>query len=192
MATVRGNPNAFDLVDGASTYGRFDADSDFQYASGVMILPVASELSTTVQVRQHGGYGTRTVKFDIAKQGNPPVIPAATDKVGNDRLLSTSLVVSTPAPNPNTGGYNWSARGVYEYATAEDPRIPGSSLFPTVSYPYLNPSQDAIAAKTFGSQSPEAVSNRMIESGAIFKSKWVWAATVYPSNLLGNPVIIGA
>lgn len=191
MPTLRGNPNAFDLTDGPSTYGRFDSDSDYQYASGLMILPVASELSATVQVRQHGGYGTRTVTFDVAKQGNPPVIPAASEYVGNDRLLGTSLIVSTPSPNSTTGGYNWTIKGTYTYATAESPRIPGESMFPTVGYPYPNPAQDEIAARSFGYLDPENYAERMKSEGDILTDNWIWAATMYPSNLLGNPVIIG-
>lgn len=188
---MRGNQGAFDLIDGASSYGRFNSISDYSYDAGVLILPVASEAALTTTVRTHGGMGTRRVSFNAAKQGNPPVVPSAEDFVGNDRLNTARLLVNTATPNPNTGGYNWTISGEYTYTTTESPRIPGQSMFPAVSYPYPNPTQDVIASGTFKSETPEQVALKMRAAGTILQSEWIWPITTFPSNLLGNPILIG-
>lgn len=190
MANRTGNSNAFDLIDGATAYSGYLGDTQYAYDAGVMILPVASETSLTVQVRQHGGYGTRRVTFDVAKQGNPPIVPAP-DNTLRDTLVSTAVSVPTPTQNPNTGTFNWRVKGQYDYVTSSNPRIPGVHMLPTISYPYPTPVQDAISAQTFSSQTPEQVANQMIQDDSVLSTKWAWTLTSYPSNLLMNPELLG-
>lgn len=188
---VRGNTGAIDLIDGASTYTGFDTNSQYSYDPGVMVLPVASEASLTVTVRQHGGYGKRSVTFDITKTGNPPVVPSAEDTVGNDKLVSARIDIPTPTPNIPTGGYDWAVRGQYEYVTTRQPRIPGAAVFPAVSYPYPLEAQDVIASVSVGNLTPTQYQSQLKSTNIIVQDKWLWPLTVYPSNLLGNPSLIG-
>lgn len=188
----RGNTNAIDLKNGQSAYGRYNADSNFYYDAGLFVLPIASETASTVTVRCHGGYAERRVKFDISKNGNPPVIPSAEDTVGNDKLTGAALTVETPAPNMNTGGYNWTVRGEYRYVTTTSPRIPGSSLFPAVGYPFPLLQQDTLARKSVGGTTPQQASNKLKTDNTILQDEWVWPLTIFPSNLLGSPSLISA
>lgn len=184
------NVNAFDLVDGQSSYSKYNADSIYSFDPGTMVLPVASETSLTVTVRQHGGYGTRTVQFDIQKQGNPPVIPGAAETVGADRLVSSIVNVNTPSPNPSTGGMNWTVKGEYQYVTRSNPKIPGLDILPAVAYPYPLPAQDAIAQQTFSGTNQARVQEEWIQKGVILGTPWAWTVTSYPSDLLANPILL--
>ncbi len=184
------NVAAFDLVDGQASYTRYNADSVYSFEPGTLILPVASESALTVTVRQHGGFGTRTVQFDIQKQGNPPVIPGSAELVGNDRLISSVVNVATPAPNPSNGGMNWRVQGEYKYITRSDPRVPGMDILPAVAYPFPLPAQDTIAQQTFAGTNQTAVQNYWRQNNTILNTPWAWTVTSYPSNLLANPLLL--
>jgi len=186
---VAGNDDAYDIP-GQTAYKRYAVDNVNNYDAGVMVLPVGSEASATVTVRVHGGYGQRTVKYTIAKQGNPPVVPLPSLTVGADVLIDAVVNVPTPTPNPQTGGYDWTVQGQYNYVTSGTSRVFGTDILPVTSYPYVNITQDSIAALSIQSQGAQGLSDELKESNAIATGGWIWPLTVFPSNLLMNPNLL--
>lgn len=186
---MAGSNEAYDL--GArSAYVNYDVDNVTSVSSGLLVLPVASESATTVTVRVHGGLGKRTVKFDIAKRGNPPVIPLPAD-TASDTLINSQVNVITPHPDDTTGGYNWAVQGTYEYITTGTLRQFGVDQLPVTAYPYMNIRQDAMATQAIQNYgSSVSMEQEMIQSGAVPQGDWIWPLTVYPSNMLMNPNLI--
>lgn len=185
-----GTPDSFDLAD-QSAYIRYAANQEHKYDPGVFVLPVASETSSAVVVRCHGGVGSRVVTFDLKKQGNPPVAPAPSLTIGTERLVAASVSVPTPSPNPQIGSYDWNLRGTYVYYDTSDPRIPGRDQLPAVSFPFVNPAQDSLAAQSLQGRETETFENEMISAGVLQGGGLLWPITVYPSKMMMNPLTLG-
>lgn len=123
-----GNPRAYT--------GGYEHVTDHEYDPGVLVLPVASSASKTVKVRVHGGYSVRRVKFDVARDGNPPVIPEPTDIEGVTRSdILVSCVVSAPLPFPNftTGSQTWQVQGEYVFVGKGVETVAVTSVPPTTA-----------------------------------------------------------
>lgn len=185
-----GNTGAYDIA-GQSAYRDYDVDNVSTYDPGVIVLPVASETGSAVKVRVHGGVGKYKTTFNIAKQGNPPVVPLPKDTNGDDALVASWVNVETPTPNEQSGGYDWIVRGEYEYCTVGPPRIFGTSMLPVVSYPYVNIRQDLLGASTLQGQPPEVLQNSIETQNQLVTGGWLWPILSYPSNLLMNPNLLG-
>ena len=186
---MAGSNEAYDLG-GKSAYVTYDVDNITSVSSGLLVLPVASETAETVTVRVHGGMGKRVVKFDIAKKGNPPVIPLPAD-TASDTLVNSQVNVITPHPDDTTGSYNWAIQGTYEYVTTGTLRQFGVDQIPVTGYPYSNPRQDALAGDAIANfGDPVSMEQQMIQSAAVPQGNWIWPLTVYPSNMLMNPNLI--
>lgn len=182
--------NSYDFP-GSSAYRKYEVNNVHRIISGVLVLPVASESSQSVQVRMHGGQGVRRIKFDIAKEGNPPVVPLPSDTVGDDALISADVNILTPTPNDQLGSYNWIVRGEYEYMTVGAAREMGADQLPLTSYPYLNIRQDMIAGASLSGKTPAQLESELIQTNALTVGGWLWPLTVFPSNLCMNPNLIG-
>lgn len=102
---------------------------------GLIVLPVASTDSQHVVIRLHGGYGTRTVRWDHRRLGMPPMIPAAADTDG-DTILSETVMPHLPQHNPQNHQYDWRVEGEYTYVQ-NSTRIAGQNAFPAGNHPYL-------------------------------------------------------
>ena len=76
--------------------GGYGHTTDHSYDPGVLVLPVASLDSRTVRVRVHGGYSTRTVRFAMTREDNPPILP----KPWSIAESSGSRSAATTAPLP--------------------------------------------------------------------------------------------
>lgn len=185
-----GNEDAYDIA-GQSSYSQYKVDNVSGFDPGVLVLPVASETSNSVQVRCHGGLSTRRVTFDIRKQGNPPVIPLPSDNVGVDVLTSAEVNVLTPSPDLQSGGYDWTVKGEYLYVTEGEARVFGVDQLPLTSYPYINERQDTIAAESLLGRTPITLSSEIKQAHLVVTGGWVWPIMTYPTNLLMNPNLLG-
>lgn len=190
MPTLLGNADAFDLAD-QTAYVKYKADTAHSYDPGVLVLPVASEAAMSVHVRIHGGQGRRTVTYDIRKQGNPPVAPSPSLVIGDEYLTGATVTVPTAVPNPQTGGYDWTLQGEYTYVDTGRGRLPGRDLLPAVGYPFLNPAQDTIAVQSLNGGTVAQLESELKSTGVLSTGGMVWPLTVYPSNLMMNPLTIG-
>lgn len=192
MATgIVGNQDAFEIGE-ASSYSRYKADTTHEFKPGVMILPVASEAGRAVVVQMHGPISQRIVTFDVAKEGNPPVVPAPSTQWGDEYLSVASVTIPTPIPNMTNSGYNWAVKGQYIYVKTGAGLQPGVNDLSTVGYPYLNPAQDGLAQQSIGSMSLSSFKRTLIDSSAINTGQYIWPLTVYPSDMLMNPLTRGA
>lgn len=191
MATslAAGNENAYDIA-GQSSYSQYKVDNVTGFDPGVLVLPVASETSQSVQVRCHGGLSTRTVTFDIRKQGNPPVVPLP-ENVGTDVLTSAEVNVLTPSPDLQSGGYDWTVKGSYSFVTEGECTVFGVDQLPLVSYPYINERQDTLAAESLKGRTAITLASEIKQAHLVVTGGWVWPLTTYPTNLLMNPNLIG-
>lgn len=181
------NP-AFDVAE-ASNYVRYKVDNRHTYDPGTITLPVASETSLSVTVRQHGGQSQRIVDFDVAKAGNPPVLPGPVVQGTVDKLQSAEVNIETPSPDSKSGGYNWKAKGRYVYS-ANGARVPGEDMLPQTGYPFPT-LQDQYAVQTLAGQTPVGLANTLDRGQFLYSGGWLWPLTVYPSNFLMNPELIG-
>jgi len=189
LPTFVGNTDAYDIP-AKSAYKKYNVDNVHTISPGLLILPVASETAETVTVRVHGGFEKRTVSFDIAKQGNPPVIPLPAD-TELDTLVNSEVNVITPSPDETTGGYNWTVKGQYEYVTTGTIRKFGVDQLPVTGYPFMNPRQDIVAAQSL-SQGGDTITleANLVQAQVVAQGGWLWPFTIYPSNMLMNPNLI--
>lgn len=100
--------------------GGYGHTTDHSYDPGVLVLPVASSDSRTVRVRVHGGYSTRTVRFAMTREDNPPILPKPEDVKNKDRtdvLVSCDLHLPLPVPSSTPNHLTWSASGEYVFVS---------------------------------------------------------------------------
>lgn len=191
MPAIVGNQDAFEIGD-SGAYSRYKAETTHEFKPGVLILPVASESGRAVVVQMHGAISQRIINFDIAKQGNPPVVPAPSTQWGHEFLSVASVTIPTPIPNMNNSGYDWAVRGRYVYVNTTRGIQPGVDNLSTVGYPYPNPDQDSMAQTSIGSSSLASFKQTLIDSQAINRGSYIWPLTIYPSDMLMNPLTRGA
>jgi len=182
-----GNNRAYDLAE-ATNYQDYTVDNVHEYDPGLFVLPVASEVSETVTVRVHGGYGKRIIKYNIAKTGNPPVVPMPKATVGDDTLVSSVIHAPTPIPNLANGNYDWTVSGTYIYVNAGGSRVPGETTLPAVGYPYSIAVQDARAQQS--GQTEDEIITEIKVNNLIMDGGWVWPLVSFPTTLMMNPNLI--
>jgi hypothetical protein len=118
----------------SSSYRKYDIAQDYQYDSGLVLMPVAGRTAAHRLIRLHGGVGVRKVDFTARRSGKPPIVPSMAD-VGDDTFLSGGITTHTVQPNPMTGGYDWTVEGSYTYAQGK-PRIAGTNTVYASGVPY--------------------------------------------------------
>lgn len=132
--------------------GGYGHTTDHSYDPGVLVLPVASEDSRTVRVRVHGGYSTRTVRFAMTREDNPPILPKPEDVMNKDRtdvLVSCDLHLPLPVPSSTPNHLTWSASGEYVFV--------GTGLETTVTSPVtVPPASPPVPPVTTTSRTPAA------------------------------------
>ncbi len=134
-------------------YTAADQTNDFEYDTGVVVLPVASREAAHCLIRLHGGLGFRRAKWRAARTGNPPIIPAMGDTTG-DTFLGGTASPDLPTPSRSGSGYDWVARGEYLYVQ-DTPRIVGTNPLPVGQHPFLCVDQAMAAAETIGNELTE-------------------------------------
>jgi len=115
-------------------YEKYEQDSNFDYDTGVVVMPVAGRSPRFRRIRLHGGYGKRIVKFHAIRKEKPPVIPQMTDTT-YDKFLGGEVIASLPVQNPQSGAFTFEMHGRYVFVQAS-PRIVGVNTIPTGGYPY--------------------------------------------------------
>lgn len=111
----------------AELYTRAGWVNEYDFAPGVMILPVAEEppsnplqtstpWSPVVAVRAHAPYRTRTVTYSAKKTNAPPFLPTPTDS-GDFLFVGGSVAIPYPTLAIN-GLYEWDATAQYTYVSA--------------------------------------------------------------------------
>ncbi len=143
---------------GASSYHKFQADNEYTYDAGLVVMPTCGSTPGHKVIRLHGGIGLRHVAWDAKRRGQPPVIPTMSDTYG-DTFLSGSVTPSLPAPNNQTNTYNWSVTGFYTFVQ-NTPRVAGERGYPTGSYPFTLFSQNALASDLLGNTVNTVLSNQ--------------------------------
>lgn len=108
----------------ALLYRKYGGTNDYILSSGAFALPVAEPVPTdpvtlaswtpVVVVQAFAPYRTRTVSFDVEKQGSPPMIPAPED-AGPHTFLEGGIRFSTPAINSDAKTSTWRVEGKYTY-----------------------------------------------------------------------------
>lgn len=126
-------------------YETYESDNNYDYDTGMVVLPVAGRTPAFRNIRLHGGYGMRVVKFRAIRKGKPPVIPQMVD-TSYDTFLKGEVIVSLPVQNPQSGAYTFEAHGKYVFVQTS-PRIVGTNTLPTGGYPYPLPATDQMAAQ---------------------------------------------
>lgn len=121
---------------------------DYQYESGVVMMPTAGATAGHKLIRLHGGYGKRIVEWTASRTGKPPVIPALAD-AGRDKVLAGDVQVDLPVPTGDGPGFVWTVSGRYEFAQYS-PRLAGTTTLMGGGYPYLLAPNDAVATANAG------------------------------------------
>lgn len=129
---------------GGGEYTGVGQTSRFDHRSGLVVVPRAATGVAPKVVRVHCDYGMRVVKWEAARNGRPPLIPAQED-LTSDLYLGGTVDASLPVPDPLTGAYQWRVSGEYAYFQAAGARKAGYSPLPTGAYPYPVMPHDAIA-----------------------------------------------
>jgi hypothetical protein len=88
--------------------------------TGVYMVPIAGTASAGGEsvrlVTLHRPYGMRTVLWDAAKQGSPPMMPKPEEEtLSGDRLVSTGISLYQPTPMLGGQGFSWEVAGEYTY-----------------------------------------------------------------------------
>lgn len=181
---VVGNPDAIDAK-GSDQYAAYRQTSDFAYVPGVFVLPLAN--GGVVTGRVHKGYGTRTVRFNAIRRGQPPVLPAAAD-TDRDVLVSADVQVPLPAFSLTQPNFDWNVSGEYVFVTthADGPRVPGLSRLPAGQYPFPLPLQDSAGDAIASSGGMEYVENSLYDG---IQEGTVWPFTIMPKHFF-NPLLL--
>ena len=185
--------------------GGYGHTTDHSYDPGVLVLPVASEDSRTVRVRVHGGYSTRTVRFAMTREDNPPILPKPEDVINKDRtdvLVSCDLHLPLPVPSSTPNHLTWSASGEYVFVgtglestvtttvpasppvttTSRTPaaRVPGRDLLPLGGYPFPLGIPDTIASDiAAGNTDLKAYS--ISQTPLVATDRHVWPFPLFPT-----------
>ena len=129
---------------GIGAYRESDQTHNYEYDSGVVVLPLAGRTAAHRLIRLHGGIGVRTVNWSVARLGRPPLIPAMTDTRG-DTFIGGSVVPELPVPSPSVPGqFDWRVSGEYRFVQ-NSPRIAGENSFPAGAHPFVVPGQNNAA-----------------------------------------------
>lgn len=147
---------------GVSSYDRFTADHEYSYDSGLIVMPTCGSTPGHKVIRLHGGVGFRKVAWDAKRRGEPPVIPAMADTLG-DTFLGGTITPSLPLPNTQTATYNWSVTGHYTYVQ-HAPRIAGERGYATGSFPFVTYSQNALASDLLSDKIESTITNNQSSS----------------------------
>lgn len=123
----------FQEVLGIQGYEEYSQNNTFSQDFGLVVLPVAGQVSAHRVIRLHGGFGIRIAKWHASRIGKPPVIPSA-GNTADDTILSATIAPSLPVPN-STGVYDWIVNGEYAYVQ-NMVRTPGLSAFPVGDFPF--------------------------------------------------------
>lgn len=132
---------------GGSEYARADQTHEYEDVSGLRVVARCAPGASPKVIRVHADYGRRTVSFDTARAGRPPIVPAAGNiTVGTkttDIYLGGTFTLPLPIPD-GKGGYGWRVAGTYTYLQVTN-RVPGVNAIPTGGLPYPVVPTDQIA-----------------------------------------------
>lgn len=132
---------------GSSEYVNADQQHSYDDVSGLRVVARCAPGASPKLVRIHQDYGMRTVSFQSARTGRPPIVPTPGDiSVGAnvvDKYLGGTFALPTPQRD-DKGGYNWVVSGTYHYLQVTN-RIPGVNVMPTGGLPYPVVPTDQIA-----------------------------------------------
>lgn len=165
---------------GYNDYQRFDQNNHYTYDSGLVALPVAGPTPAVRVIRLHGGYGTRTLNYAMARDGRPPVIPAMID-TPNDTFLSGDVAFGLPGSGQTSQGYNWSVTGEYTFIQLT-PRIVGENTFPVGVYPGAQVTQDLGADGQGGADTVPPYESMTLPEWEAFWTPIASAAEANPLN----------
>jgi hypothetical protein len=131
----------------AKFYKQYKMVSDFEYQSGLLVVPLAVEpgsgLPAVELVRVHAPSGERAVAFDAEKDQTPPGVPDPNySGASNDVFLEGNVGVALPSVGNDQTSYRWHVQGVYRYVQL-DAREFGVDHLPTGKYPYQTPPENA-------------------------------------------------
>lgn len=118
----------------ADGYQHYTQAHEFGYSPGVAVSPSSNRSGAARLIRLCGAYGTRTVSFDAARTGMPPILPSAADTDG-DTFVSGAVTLPLPIPDTRNTGYTFRGFGKYVYLQ-NDVRVPGTDPLPTGAYPF--------------------------------------------------------
>jgi len=86
----------------------------------------ASQTSSSISQRPsakiiqvHAPYGTKTVEFEIVRQGAEGVLPDPTPKNTNENLIDLDVDIYAPISSPDCQTFLWVAVGRYTYALTQ-------------------------------------------------------------------------
>ncbi len=117
-------------------YKRSDHQHSFHYDSGVIAVPTAGREPGVRLIRLHGGFGERIYRWQVDREGKPPVIPSMTDTSG-DTFLGGFAAPMTPTPSAvNQKTYDWSVSGEYRFVQ-NVPRVVGEAALPVGQHPFV-------------------------------------------------------
>lgn len=183
-------PTDFQETSGYTDYTNYEQDSSYTYDTGLLALPVAGSESAVKVIRLHGGYGTRTLKYDMARKGRPPIVPTMID-TPNDTFLGGTITTELPTGGQTSLGYKWHVAGDYTFVQTT-PRIVGLNTFPVGIYPGPMIPQDigaqgqggSMAVPPFESQTLENYDNFWNGIAAstvdISTAGWTWPFLAFP------------
>jgi hypothetical protein len=120
-------------------YQSYAADSDVQWAEGLLVLPnsysesASADAAPVCVVRVHAPFATRNVRFHASKIGTPPVVPSR-QAPGDQLYLGGSVTLPMPQIASSADAMNWKISGVWSYVLTRS-HIPEDGI-PSVAYPF--------------------------------------------------------
>lgn len=163
--------------------------SHYHRDRGLLVIPVMGAAGTApVVARVHAPIGYREVDFEYAKQGSPPLMPAAADSHTGDTILTEDHWF--PAPSLDTEGQVvYGVRGHFVYVQPLGGRGPDDT-FPIDGHPFVT-GVDAIPDRRFVVPprlvTPNLIGDRLV--AAVVDG--MWNREVVDSRMLSAYRIIG-
>ncbi len=139
----------------ADFYSGGGVADEYELVTGTFALPLAVEAAEdqapVTLVQAHAPYRIRRVRFDMTKQGAPPVCPKPVD---TDAFTFVGGVLGIPAPTPNLNGtFEWQVVGEYTFVSGVY-NAPADGYVLT-SLPFVYPTQ--VLNQSSGAALPEDV-----------------------------------